>query len=267
VLHGFTGRAESMEPVAAGLRGAFRVVRLDLVGHGESDAPRDAAPYSMERCVDQVAAALDALGISRAHVIGYSMGGRTALSLAVRHPQRVLSAVLVGASAGLADPGARAARVLDDEALADSIEAEGLEPFVERWMALPLFASQRRLGPEFLARAREERLRNRPRGLAHSLRGMGSGAQPPLHDALPRVWAPVLLAVGAYDAKFQAIAADLAARLPDARIERIAAAGHACHLEQPETFLRAVRLFLREPGPQPGLAKNPANPQPGETRP
>ena len=81
VLHGFTGRAESMEPVAAGLRGAFRVVRLDLVGHGESDAPRDAAPYSMERCVDQVAAALDALGISRAHVIGYSMGGRTALSL------------------------------------------------------------------------------------------------------------------------------------------------------------------------------------------
>ena len=158
VLHGFTGRAESMEPVAAGLRDAFRVVRFDLVGHGESDAPAEPAAYAMERCVEQTAAGLAALGISSAHLVGYSMGGRTALALAALHPERVRSAVLIGASAGLEDPGARAARVRADEALADRIETEGLEPFVDHWMALPVFASQARLGEEALRAARAQRL-------------------------------------------------------------------------------------------------------------
>jgi 2-succinyl-6-hydroxy-2,4-cyclohexadiene-1-carboxylate synthase len=246
MLHGFTGRSESLEPVAEGLRDAWRVVRVDLVGHGGSDAPSTPEAYTMEGCVAQLTACLDALGLPRVHLLGYSMGGRAALALAAAHPERVRSAVLIGASAGLAEPTQRAARVRDDEALATRIEREGLEAFVERWMALPLFASQERLGPDFLAAARAERLRNRPHGLAHSLRGMGSGAQPPLHEALPRIGAPVLLAVGALDAKFRAIAADLEARLPRARVVEIPDAGHACHLEQPRHFLAEVRRFLRE---------------------
>jgi 2-succinyl-6-hydroxy-2,4-cyclohexadiene-1-carboxylate synthase len=261
VLHGFTGRSESMEGVAAGLREDFRVLRLDLVGHGESDAPEDPAAYGMERCVEQVEACLDALALPRVHVLGYSMGGRTALALAARRPGRVRSLVMVGASAGIAAPEARTERVRADEALALDIEREGLAAFVERWMALPLFASQARLGPAFLAAAREERLRNDPRGLARSLRGMGGGAQPPLHDALPGLDLPVLLAVGALDEKFRGIADALAARLPRARIATIEEAGHACHLEQPERFLEAARGFLREHGgdrtaaaPAPGAA-------------
>lgn len=252
VVHGFTGRSESMAPVAAGLRDERRVLRVDLVGHGESEAPRARAPYTMECCVAQLTACLDALELPRVDLLGYSMGGRAALALAAAQPGRVRSAVLVGASAGLADAAQRAARIRDDEALADEIEREGLEPFVERWLALPLFASQARLGPEFLAAARAERLRNRPWGLANSLRGMGSGAQPPLHDALPRIAAPVLLVAGALDAKFQAIARDLAARLPRASVATVADAGHACHLEQPEAFLRVVREFLGGPAQQPG---------------
>lgn len=272
VLHGFTGRAESMEPVAAGLRDTFTVVRLDLLGHGESEAPRDPAPYAMERCIAQVTAALDALGIRRAHALGYSMGGRVALALAARQPGRVGSAVLVGASAGLAAPDARAARVRSDEALADRIEREGIERFVDAWMALPLFASQARLGPAFLARARAERLAARPHGLANSLRGMGSGAQPPLHAELARVGAPVLLAVGSLDAKFEAIARELAAALPDARVHPIPDAGHACHLEQNESFLRTVRAFLADvtAGPRARASASPEfpkpNPQPGVPR-
>ena len=246
MLHGFTGRSESLEPVAEGLRDAWRVVRIDLVGHGGSDAPSTPEAYTMERCVAQLTACLHALGLPRVHLLGYSMGGRAALALAAAHPERVRSAVLVGASAGIADPTQRAARVRDDEALATRIEREGLEAFVERWMALPLFASQERLGPDFLAAARAERLRNRPHGLAHSLRGMGSGAQPPLHEALARIDAPVLLAVGDLDAKFRAIAADLEARLPRARVVAIPGAGHACHLEQPRHFLDELRRFLRE---------------------
>ncbi|MBW2269624.1 MAG: 2-succinyl-6-hydroxy-2,4-cyclohexadiene-1-carboxylate synthase [Deltaproteobacteria bacterium] len=246
VLHGFTGSSESMAGVAAGLSGRHRVLRLDLLGHGESAAPREPAAYSMERCVAQISAALDARAIERAHVIGYSMGGRAALALAAWRPERVRSALLVGASAGLADPKAREARVRDDEALAQRIESEGLERFVDAWMALPLFESQRRLGAEALAAARAQRLRNRPHGLANSLRGMGSGAQPPLHPLLAQLLTPVALVHGEQDTKFAEIAHGLAAALPRGRAVAVANAGHACHLEAPHAFLELADAWLAE---------------------
>jgi len=244
MLHGFTGDASSMAPAAAPLERAFEVHRVELVGHGRSDAPDDPGAYAMPRCVEQLVAVLDALATPAAHVYGYSMGGRTALSLAVAHPERVRSLVLVGATAGLASAEARAERVAADEALAERIERDGLEPFVDAWMALPLFASQKRLGEEALSRARAQRLAGSAKGFAHSLRGMGTGAMPPLHDALATLARPTCLVVGDEDAKFRAIAAELAQALPDARVEVIAEAGHAAHLEQPDAVGRAVRRFL-----------------------
>lgn len=244
LLHGFTGSAESMARTARDLSGAFRTVCLDLVGHGASDAPNDPAPYAMERCAAQVAGAVQALCGGSAHVLGYSMGGRVALALAARHPERVRSLLLVGARAGLADPAERAARRRADEALADRIEREGLERFVDRWMALPLFATQRRLGDAFQARARRERLAQRPHGLAGSLRGMGAGAQPPLFDRLGALRMPVLVAVGALDARFRPVADDLARRIPGSRLTVIPDAGHAAHLETPRAFRDAALPFL-----------------------
>jgi 2-succinyl-6-hydroxy-2,4-cyclohexadiene-1-carboxylate synthase len=268
-----------MEGIAAGLSDAFRSVRLDLVGHGRSDAPQPCGaarpgeakrrqackaqrgeakrsqqgspgladalePYTMESCVAQVAGALDALGIPQAHVLGYSMGGRVGLALCAWRPERVRSALLIGASAGLEEAGAREARRRQDEALAERIECEGLERFVDWWMELPLFASQKRLGEATLARARAQRLSNQAHGLAQSLRGMGTGAQPALHARLPSLRVPILLVAGSLDAKFAAIASDLASRLPDARAQLIPGAGHACHLEQPEALLGIARRFF-----------------------
>ena len=247
VLHGFTGSAESMAGVAAGLAGFARVARLELVGHGRSDAPEDASHYSMEACARQIAEAARALGFVRPHLLGYSMGGRAALAAALARPEAFARLVLVGATAGLADPEQRRARIDADRALADAIERDGLERFVNAWMAQPLFASQSRLGPAALDQARRQRLANRPRGLANSLRGMGAGAQAPLQAELGRYAGPVLLVVGEEDAKFRAIAAELASALPDARIETIAEAGHAAHLERPDAFVRVVRDFLSAP--------------------
>ena len=244
LLHGFTQTGRSLAGVAAGLRDAHRCVRVDLVGHGESDAPGDPSAYTMERCTAQLAALLDALGIARAQVFGYSMGGRTALALASSRPERVVSVLAVGASAGLDDPAARAARVRDDEALAARIERDGVPAFVEHWTALPLFATQARLGERFLARARAERLAQRAHGLAGSLRGMGSGAQAPLGERLATLPMPVLLVAGAEDARFAALARSLAARIPRGRARVLPGAGHAAHLEEPEAFLRVARPFF-----------------------
>ena len=244
ILHGFTGCAQSMAGAAEALAGSFRTRSGDLVGHGSSDRPRDRERYAMSSCVEQLSVLLDRLGIERARFFGYSMGGRAALAFAVAHPDRVERLLLVGASAGLADPRVRAERFAADEALADRIEREGIEPFVDYWMALPLFASQKRLGDDALAAMRVQRLLNLPHALANSLRGMGSGAQDPLHERLGRVSAPVSLVVGDEDAKFDAIACDLVEQLGAARVERIPEAGHAAHLENPSAFAASATRFF-----------------------
>jgi len=247
ILHGFTGCARSMAGVAAELARSFQTLGVDLVGHGASGGPRTLERYLMADCVEQVCTLFDRLEIERAHMLGYSMGGRVALALAVAHPERVARLMLIGASAGVPDPAARAERIAADEALADRIELEGIEAFVDHWMALPLFASQARLGDDALAAMRAQRLRNAPHALANSLRGMGSGAQQPLHDQLGRVRAPACLVVGEEDAKFDAIASDLASRLRSASVARIPEAGHAAHLENPTAFAAtATRFFSAE---------------------
>jgi 2-succinyl-6-hydroxy-2,4-cyclohexadiene-1-carboxylate synthase len=244
ILHGFTGSAQSMSGVAQHFRAERSTVCVDLVGHGASDAPGDRTRYTMDCCVAQLRGVVEELELVRPHWIGYSMGGRAVLSLCVAHPEAVASALLVGATAGLADGAARAERLRSDEALAARILEEGVEAFVDHWMALPLFSSQQRLGRVRLAADRAQRQCNRPQGLALSLRGMGTGAMAPLHAALDRIEASVCLVVGEEDVKFRAIAEELAPALQRGRVELIPEAGHAAHLENPAAFARVARRFF-----------------------
>ena len=246
LLHGFTGSARAMAGVAAGLSDTHRILSVDLIGHGRSAAPRDASAYSMTACVDQLASLLDRLNLVEAHWIGYSMGGRAALALGVAHPARMLSALLVGTSAGIRDPQQRAERARDDEALAARIEREGVEAFVDFWISQAFLVDEGRLGARGVAEARKMRLANSAHGLAASLRGMGSGAQPPLHGALARVVAPICLTVGEDDLKFRALAAEMSQELPNARVEIVPEAGHSAHTDNPAAFLDLARRFLAD---------------------
>jgi 2-succinyl-6-hydroxy-2,4-cyclohexadiene-1-carboxylate synthase len=244
LLHGFTGSGRAMAGLAGGLSDTHRTLSVDLVGHGQSAAPRDVAAYSMTACVDQLAAVLDELKLHETHLIGYSMGGRVALAFCVAHPARVTSALLVGASAGIRDPRQRAERVRGDEALAERIEREGVEAVVDFWVSQPFLVDPRRLGARGVAEARKMRLANSAHGLAASLRGMGSGAQPPMHDALARADAPICLVVGEEDLKFRALAAEMSQELPNARVEIVPEAGHSVHTDNPAAFLKLARRFL-----------------------
>jgi 2-succinyl-6-hydroxy-2,4-cyclohexadiene-1-carboxylate synthase len=244
LLHGFTGAAATWAPHVAAWASQFHTIAVDLLGHGASDAPPDPARYSMEHTVGDLAALLDALNVPRAFTLGYSMGGRVALHFAAAYPARVAGLVLESASPGLPSATERAARVAADEELAAFIEREGVPAFVARWEALPLWASQARLPEATRAAQRAGRLRNRAPGLAGSLRGLGTGAQAPLHSRLHEITAPTLLIAGALDPKFAAIAGDMAARLPDARAAIVPDAGHAVHLERPTEFDGLVAGFL-----------------------
>jgi 2-succinyl-6-hydroxy-2,4-cyclohexadiene-1-carboxylate synthase len=231
LLHGFTQTRQSWRRTIAALDGRYtRTVAPDLPGHGQLTERR---PVSLAATLAYLAALVDA-----PHVLGgYSMGGRVALHAALARPRLVERLVLVGASPGLASETERAQRSEADGALADRIEAIGVEAFAEEWAALPLWEGQ----PERVrAAANADRLRNSPGGLAAALRGLGTGALPPLWDRLGELAMPVTLVTGERDAKFRAIAERMAERLPRCDLVTIPGAGHAPQLERPELVAAAL---------------------------
>jgi len=184
-----------------------------------------------------------ALGLSaecgRATWVGYSMGGRLSLHVALAHPDAVERLVLVGASPGLRDDEERDARRRADEALAIELERDGIDAFLELWLAQPLFSTLSVEGADLAARRA-----NSVEGLAGSLRLAGTGAQEPLWDRLHEIGVPVLLVVGGLDGKFRDLAHAMSERLPDATVVELGGCGHACHLEAPERFADAVLDFM-----------------------
>jgi len=244
LLHGFLGSKHDWHDVATSLRSGRRIAVFDLPGHGDPVEAREDSDCSMEAACHRIDAVLEAVESEKAHIVGYSFGGRVALHFAITRPDKVASLVLEGTSAGIQDEDERSARRDADTALAHRLEQEGLEAFVDAWEKLPLFASQLALDPEIRDAQRKRRLEGDAGALARSLRHAGVGTQPWLGAHLSKVQAPVLLLTGALDTKFTAIANELAAALPDARTLVIEGAGHNVHLEKPAEFIAAVDRFL-----------------------
>jgi 2-succinyl-6-hydroxy-2,4-cyclohexadiene-1-carboxylate synthase len=231
LVHGFTQTMRSWDRLAALLSETFQVVRVDLPGHGGS--------ADLDLSFEETAEALGEAG-GAATYVGYSLGGRLCLRLAVDHPELVQSLVLVGASPGLAGADERAGRRAADEALATDIERMGTAAFLDRWLTQPLFAS---LNPQ--PDDLEARLANAPAGLATALRRLGTGVQEPLWDRLGDLKMPVLAITGQQDVKFSRLAEEMVAAIGvNAQAVALAGAGHAAHLERPVSFHRLLTAFL-----------------------
>jgi 2-succinyl-6-hydroxy-2,4-cyclohexadiene-1-carboxylate synthase len=243
LLHGFTGSSESWMSVRDLLATKHRVVAIDIVGHGRSDAPREVFRYRFASAVDDLAEIVSLLAVEPATWVGYSMGGRLALGVALQHPLLLSALVLESASPGIESATERSGRRDADEALARRIDEDGVAAFVADWERLPMWQSQQTLAPALRARQRGIRLGQRAVGLANSLRGMGQGAQPPLWDRLAEVAIPVLVLAGARDEKYVAIARRMANSLPCATLRIVPDAGHAIHLEQPERYAELIADF------------------------
>lgn len=246
LLHGFTGSSASWAVQRAAFSSHFRTIAVDLLGHGRTDSPADPNRYRMEQAAADIIAILDKLKAVSAHLLGYSMGGRLALYLVIHYPDRFRSLVLESASPGLETPASRAERQKQDNALADWIEANGIEAFVERWEQLPLWASQAQLPPETRQALREQRLQNNPTGLANSLRGMGAGVQPSLWPHLGELRLPVLLLAGELDSKFVAINRQMHEQITPAQLQIVSQAGHTIHLERPSRFNQLILEFWQQ---------------------
>ena len=174
---------------------------------------------------------------------GYSLGGRLCLHAALRDPGRYAALVTVGASAGIDEPGARAARREADERMAAWMEAAAMEDIVPIWERQPLFADQ---SDSLVEDQREGRLRHDPRELALLLRTAGQGTLDPVWYDLGRLELPVLALAGSRDERYTAAARRITREAPKARAEVVVEAGHAPQLQQPAEVARLVLEFLDE---------------------
>ena len=150
LLHGFTGDRTIWDEVREHFEQNYRVIAIDILGHGQSDKPDDVSAYTMERIAEDMIRLIDALEVEKVHLLGYSMGGRLALYLATQFPERFYSLILESASAGLKTEQERIERRERDNALADKIEADGIAWFVDFWEMLSLWDSQKNLPEESL---------------------------------------------------------------------------------------------------------------------
>lgn len=236
-LHGFTQTGASWAETSAALTARLNSLVFtapDMPGHGA----RSSTPMTIPDAADVLAEELP-LGIW----MGYSMGGRHLLNLAIRHPHRCIGLVLISTTAGLDSPTDRAARRQSDERTAQRILEVGVDAFLDEWISQPMFAGRVQDLTEL-----EGRRRNTAEGLAGSLRLAGTGAQDPLWDRLSEITVPTLIITGADDHKFTAIGQRLLAEIPNAKHHVISGVSHAVHLERPEEFADLVTEWITQRG-------------------
>jgi 2-succinyl-6-hydroxy-2,4-cyclohexadiene-1-carboxylate synthase len=254
LLHGFTGSSADWIDIIPGLSEKFSYAAIDLIGHGKSDSPTNVDFYTSNSIVQQLDEVFSHFTTDKFLLIGYSMGGRAALSYAVQFPEKLAGLILEGTSAGIADEKLRAERILSDEKIVRMIEEKLIEEFIEFWVNQDLFASLKNLPTKKLAEIQNSKFKNLSRtsfgindqkiGLINSLKGFGTGVMPPLHKKLYLVNCKTQLVTGELDKKFTQINSELVEDFPPAKHVVIKKAGHNVHLERPEEFVGIVNEFL-----------------------
>ena len=243
-LHGFTGSTVTWREVIELIGDEYRVICVDLTGHGKTTVPNDPVRYSMEQQILDLEELVKTLDLDKFTLIGYSMGGRVALAYTSTYPERITTLILESSSPGLKTEGERIARKEADAKLADSLKTEGLKNFIDFWENISLFDTQKKLSHDKRLAIRNERLSQKETGLANSLLGIGTGSQPSYWDELSTIKCPVLLVTGEFDKKFVDISREMQLLFPFVRHETIKQAGHAIHVEKSLIFATMIKEHI-----------------------
>lgn len=230
-LHGFAHTRALWHPIRQQLREDTEALRI---------------PFHEAEAQSSFAAAVDALWLQipqpePVRLVGYSMGGRLALAMALRHPERVSHLHLLGAHPGLRSADERAARRASDRHWQAVLTQQGLDDFWYAWLAQPLFASQANLAPAAQTHAQKARQGLEAQALAASFDVLGLGQMPSTWTALPNLQVETTLWAGAKDTKFAALAKQMQVLLPHATCNIVADAGHNLVLEAQDALLAALR--------------------------
>jgi 2-succinyl-6-hydroxy-2,4-cyclohexadiene-1-carboxylate synthase len=244
LLHGFTGDSSTWASFFDRWGSHSRLIVPDIIGHGRTESPEGLKHYQIEAMAHSLNTILDQMGVEQIDLLGYSMGGRLALTFAMIFPNRVRKLILESSSPGLKTASEREFRRMNDAKLAKFIIDEGVKSFVDYWEDISLFQTMKRLPASVQNKIRVQRLKNSPQGLANSLLGMGTGSQPSWWKELSGLSCEVLLLTGEEDLKFGHIAEAMSVRIKNAKWMVVENSGHAIHVEEPEKFGTIVSDFL-----------------------
>ena len=234
-LHGFGGCGQDFEALAQEDERIRPIIALDLPGHGVQ-RDRLGGMDAFEDLMRELVTAID----RPFDLMGYSMGGRLALWAALNLDLPINDLYLIGTTAGARDLRERDERLNFDDALTQRLNQESMPDFMSWWRSLPLIQSQQRLNTPLYEAMNERRYLQDSAGIQSAVRAFGTGRFEALWSELENLDLPVTLIVGAEDMKYQDIAIEMAARLPQGKIQMIPGAGHAPHLENPRTLIRAL---------------------------
>lgn len=235
MLHGVGAASDSYDDIVASIEDRFRVLRYDLRGHGESGKPP--APYSMQDYIDDAIALLDARGIDRAHLVGFSFGGMIAQAIALAHPQRVDSLALISSVAARTDE--ERARICSR---ADRLESCGasrtIDAALDRWFT-PAF---REAHPELVEHRVKRAMDNDPAGYAAAYRVF---AKSDMDEELTAIAARTLVMTGEHDqGSTPRMARLIHKRIADSKLEILPGLRHSVLVEAPQLIAQHLLRFL-----------------------
>jgi len=240
-LHGFAGSADDWSLIMEHGAGHFESYAIDLPGHGGSVHLDESDAYTFAGAARVVVESIQHVASGPVHLVGYSMGGRLALYVALQKPTLFASLVAESATAGIQDSNERKQRTQTDATLAKRILETPLENFFREWYTQALFTS---LSDEQREKMISVRQRNDPTELARSLEGLSVGAQPSLWDRLPELEIPATFIAGSTDEKYVNLAARMADLCKRGQSAIVPNAGHNVHVEQPDAFFRCIEKHL-----------------------
>ena len=243
-LHGFTECAKDWMPIASSLDKKFNYYLIDLIGHGKSDSPNENYYYYIESIVNQLKEIIISLSNRKIVLAGYSMGGRISLNFALNNPSLLRGLILESSTWGINEKHLRKDRILQDEKLAEFIDNNPIDKFIDYWMNIDLFNTQRRFSNEMLSQIKKRKLENNKTGLANTLRFSGTGIMKPLYNNIEDISVKTLLISGELDSKFTDINAEMVKLFTNAEHKIIKNAGHNTHLEEPHRFIEVINKFL-----------------------
>lgn len=246
-IHGFTGCAEDWQPIIEQLSDDFNYAALDLIGHGKSDKSVHPDHYTAEAIVEQIKAVKDKLAFNKPIIIiGYSMGGRAALSFATTYPKDIKGLILESSSAGIKNEAERKKRYEDDLKLVQFINDHTMEEFIELWYDQEMFNTQKRFSNDKIKKLHKKKYDNSKIGMMNILKGFSTGVMPPLHDKLKNIHSKTILISGELDTKYTFINSKIVRGFHKAKHKVVKNSGHRTHLEEPKRFVEIVTNYLNQ---------------------
>ncbi len=243
MLHGFMGDSGIFGHLIRELSGFCNPVTVDLIGHGRTDAPADPERYGSDDQTADLAGLFQYLGLHNFFLLGYSMGGRLALRVAINTQARISGLILESTTCGIEDSLEREKRIQSDRKNAGRI-LQDLRTFIDHWNRNPLFTAERPLPNELKEKLTSIQERQRPEGLANSLAGFGSAAMPSVRNRLKNITVPTLIITGRKDTKYTRLGREMSQQIPISNHYISDGSGHRVHIDDPEQYLIIIKKFI-----------------------